>query len=161
MNGIGGLTSPKSKPTADRGRVRALGLPRRDPNLHTHAAVSAKVQGVDGKWRSLDARALYRMTVAASECCNTAFEATLTALLGVTFTPRPDTVGRQEPVREITTVSFGMIEFFSRRRAAIEARYAHLVRGYRREHRPGPSPARGPRGGRNSPPRSAKARSPS
>jgi conjugative relaxase-like TrwC/TraI family protein len=105
-----------------------------DPNLHTHVAVSSKVQGADGKWRSLDARALYRMTVAASECYNTAFEAALTGSLGVTFTPRPDTNGSREPVREITNVPFGMIEFFSRRRAAIEARYAELVRGYRRGH---------------------------
>ena len=66
-----------------------------DPNLHTHVAVSSKVQGTDGKWRSLDARALYRMTVAASECYNTAFEAALTGSLGVTFTPRPDTTGEQ------------------------------------------------------------------
>jgi conjugative relaxase-like TrwC/TraI family protein len=112
-----------------------------DPNLHTHIAVSSKVQGTDGKWRSLDARALYRMTVAASECYNTAFEAALTGALGVTFTPRPDTNGSREPVREITNVPFGMIEFFSRRRAAIEARYAELVRGYRREHGHDPPPA--------------------
>jgi hypothetical protein len=46
-----------------------------DPNLHTHVAVSAKVQGTDGKWRALDARPLYRATVAASEAYNTAFEA--------------------------------------------------------------------------------------
>ena len=49
-----------------------------DPNLHTHVAISSKVQGVDGKWRALDARALYRITVAASECYNTAFETALT-----------------------------------------------------------------------------------
>ncbi len=65
-----------------------------DPNLHTHVAVSSKVCGTDGKWRSLDARALYRMTVAVSEAYNTAFEAHLTAALGVTFTARPDTDGR-------------------------------------------------------------------
>ncbi len=28
----------------------------RDPNLHTHVAVRAKVQGTDGRWLSLDAR---------------------------------------------------------------------------------------------------------
>ena len=52
-----------------------------DPNLHTHVAISSKVQGVDSKWRALDARALYRITVAASECYNTAFETALTARL--------------------------------------------------------------------------------
>ena len=105
-----------------------------DPNLHTHVAVSSKVQGVDGKWRSLDARTLYRMTVAASEVYNTGFEAALSASLGVTFTARPDTAGGREPVREITGVPAAMIEFFSRRRAAIEGRYAELVRDYRSEH---------------------------
>lgn len=112
-----------------------------DPNLHTHVAVSSKVQGVDGTWRSLDARALYRMTVAASECYNTAFEAALSALLAVTFTARPDTIGSKEPVREITGVPFGIIEFFSRRRAAIEARYGQLIRDYRREHGRDPAAA--------------------
>jgi hypothetical protein len=38
-----------------------------DPNLHTHVAVSSKVQGTDGKWRSLDSRALHRAAVALSE----------------------------------------------------------------------------------------------
>jgi len=105
-----------------------------DPNLHTHVAVSSKVRGVDGKWRSLDARTLYRMTVAASEVYNTGFEAALSASLGVTFTSRPDTLGGREPVREITGVPMAMIEFFSRRRAAIEARYAELLREHRRQH---------------------------
>ena len=112
-----------------------------DPNLHTHVAISSKVQGIDGKWRALDARALYRITVAASECYNTAFETALTARLGVTFAPRPDTRGDREPVREISEVPFGMIEHFSRRRASIETRYAQLVRAYRREHGHDPSRA--------------------
>ena len=104
-----------------------------DPNLHTHVAVSSKVQGGDGKWRALDARPLYAMKVAASETYNTAFEAHLTARLGVTFTPRDTTAGR-EPVREITGIPPAMIAFFSRRRAAIESRYADLVRDYRAAH---------------------------
>jgi conjugative relaxase-like TrwC/TraI family protein len=105
-----------------------------DPNLHTHVAVSSKVQGTDGKWRALDARPLYAMKVAASEAYNTAFEAHLTAQLGVTFTPRPDTTTARETVREITGIPPAMIAFFSRRRAAIEARYADLVRDYRAAH---------------------------
>ena len=95
-----------------------------DPNLHTHVAISSKVQGIDGKWRALDARALYRITVAASECYNTAFETALTQRLGVEFVPRPDTSGNPEPVREVSGVPFGMIGHFSARRARIEARYA-------------------------------------
>jgi len=105
-----------------------------DPNLHTHVAISSKVQGTDGKWRALDARPLYAMKVAASEAYNTAFEAHLTARLGVTFTPRPGTTAGREPVREITGIPPAMIAFFSRRRAAIEARYGDLVRDYRAAH---------------------------
>ena len=112
-----------------------------DPNLHTHVAISSKVQGIDGKWRALDARALYRITVAASECYNTAFETALTQRLGVDFVPRPDTRGNTEPVREVSGVPFGMIGHFSARRARIEARYADLVRAYRREHGHDPSRA--------------------
>ena len=114
-----------------------------DPNLHTHVAVSAKVRGADGKWRALDARVLYAMKVAASETYNTSFEAWLTASLGVTFTARPDTTGSPEPVREITGVPYGMVEFFSRRRAAIEARYGQLLREYRDHHGHDPAPAVG------------------
>jgi conjugative relaxase-like TrwC/TraI family protein len=105
-----------------------------DPDLHTHVAVSSKVQGSDGKWRSLDARALYRITVTASECYNTAFEVALTSMLGVTFTPRQDTTGAREPVREISHVPFCMITHFSRRRTQLEARYRQLTADYRQEH---------------------------
>jgi conjugative relaxase-like TrwC/TraI family protein len=105
-----------------------------DPNLHTHVAVSSKVQGVDGKWRSLDSRGLYRMSVAVSEAYNTAFEARLTRALGVRFTARPGTTADREPVREIDGVPLAMIAFFSRRRAAIEKRYDTLLREYRDRH---------------------------
>lgn len=105
-----------------------------DPNPHTHVAVSSKVQGVDGVWRSLDARGLYRMTVAASEQYNTAFETALTARLGVRFAERPDTVGSREPIREIVGVPVEYIKHFSSRRTEIEARYEQLVREFRREH---------------------------
>jgi conjugative relaxase-like TrwC/TraI family protein len=111
-----------------------------DPNLHTHVAVSSKVQGTDGKWRALDARVLYRMKVAVSEAYNTGFEAHLASLLGVTFTPRPDTTGGREPVREVSGVPMSVIQFFSRRRAAIEARYAELLHEYRAAHGRDPAP---------------------
>lgn len=112
-----------------------------DPNLHTHVAISNKVQGVDGRWRSLDARALYAMTVAASEFYNTRFETELSARLGVTFTARADTAGGKEPVREITGVPAEVIEHYSSRRTQIEARYDQLVRDYRGEHGHDPSRA--------------------
>lgn len=111
-----------------------------DPNLHTHVAVSSKVMGVDGKWRALDARALYATTVAASEFYNTRFETELTARLGVTFEAR-ETTGKKQPVREITGVPTEFITHFSARRTEIEARYEQLLRTYRADHGRDPSKA--------------------
>ena len=42
----------------------------KNPQLHTHLVVSNKVQGVDGRWRSLDSRTLHRATVALSASYN-------------------------------------------------------------------------------------------
>ena len=38
-----------------------------DPNLHTHVVLANKVQGPDGRWRSLDSKALHAAVVALSE----------------------------------------------------------------------------------------------
>ncbi len=110
-----------------------------DPNLHTHVVISNKIQGSDGIWRSLDARALYRLTVAASEHYNSAFETLLSAQIGISFAPRPDTPRGKQPVREIQNMPISYIEHFSARRTMIEARYAQLVREYRRDHGHDPS----------------------
>ena len=50
-----------------------------DPDLHTHVAVSNKVQTRDGRWLALDGRALHKAKVAASEHYNTRLEALLRA----------------------------------------------------------------------------------
>jgi conjugative relaxase-like TrwC/TraI family protein len=110
-----------------------------DPNLHTHYVISNKVQGVDGVWRSLDARALFRMTVAASEHYNSSIETLVSARYGISFSPREDTPDGKQPVREVTGIPLPMIDHYSSRRTALEARYAELVRGYRREHGYDPS----------------------
>ncbi|AUG76103.1 TrwC relaxase [Kitasatospora sp. MMS16-BH015] len=112
-----------------------------DPNLHTHVVVANKIQGVDGKWRSLDARGLLAMTVATSEFYNSRFETELTARLGVTFEAREDAVAKRQPVREIVGVPLEAITHFSSRRTEIEARYEQLLREYRRDH--GHDPSRG------------------
>ena len=110
-----------------------------DPNLHTHVAVSSKVLGVDGKWRSLDARVLFRLKVAASERYNALVEEQLVRRLGVRFvaTPRP---GRKVPVREIDGIGSDLVALFSQRRAAIAASYKEMVAEYRAKH--GHEPAR-------------------
>jgi len=104
-----------------------------DPNLHTHVAVSAKVQGVDGKWRSLDMRVLHAMAVSASETYNTAIEDGLRTRLGVEFVER--TGGRnRRPVREIKGMPDALLKTFSSRRAEIEGGYQAALEEYRATH---------------------------
>jgi hypothetical protein len=38
-----------------------------DPNLHTHVVIANKVQGPDGRWRTVDSHALHHAVVAVSE----------------------------------------------------------------------------------------------
>jgi conjugative relaxase-like TrwC/TraI family protein len=105
-----------------------------DPNLHTHVVLANKIQGVDGKWRALDATTLYQMTVAASEHYNTAFETALTGRLNVRFTPRPTATAGKQPVREVDAIPADWIALFSQRRRQVEARYEHLLRDFRQAH---------------------------
>jgi conjugative relaxase-like TrwC/TraI family protein len=110
-----------------------------EPNLHSHVAVSSKVLGVDGRWRALDARGLYRMTVAASELYNTRLEHELHARLGLEFETRPDTAGKREPIREIKGFPSEVLSHFTRRRSDIEAEYQRLVAEFRAAHGRDPS----------------------
>jgi conjugative relaxase-like TrwC/TraI family protein len=105
-----------------------------DPDLHTHVAVANKVCGLDGKWRSLDARGLHAIGVAASERYNTRFEDALARRLGVVFVERPGRSLGKQPVREISGIPLELLQHFSKRRAAIETRYAELRHDYRAEH---------------------------
>jgi conjugative relaxase-like TrwC/TraI family protein len=105
-----------------------------DPNLHTHVAVSNKIKGAEGGWRSLDGRALYRIGVAASEHYNSTVETLARDLLGVEFDARPDTAGQRRPIREVVGIPLDWIRGFSSRRSQIEARYEDLVVEYRRAH---------------------------
>ncbi|TFD14463.1 TraA-like conjugal transfer protein [Cryobacterium sp. TMT1-2-2] len=104
-----------------------------DPNLHTHVAVSTKVQGLDGKWRSLDGRVLHALGVAASERYNTLVEHEVRNRLGVSFVD--ETRGRSKrSVREIAGVSRELRDSFSSRSAAIEDAYETLVQEYVAKH---------------------------
>ncbi len=106
-----------------------------DPDLHTHVAVSNKVQTRDGRWLALDGRVLYKATVSASEHYNTRLEAELVDRLGVAFEDRPDADARKRPVREIVGVEAQLTEFWSRRRASIDARRAELTARFQADHR--------------------------
>ena len=111
-----------------------------DPNLHTHVTVSNKVQGVDGKWRTLDGRMIYAAGVTLSERYNSAIEAELSNDLGFVFEDRI-TGPEKRPVREVVGVPQELIDAFSSRRNEIEDRYDELRAQYRREHGHEPSKA--------------------
>ena len=110
-----------------------------EPNLHSHVAVSSKVLGANGKWQALDARGIYRMTVAASELYNTVLENELHAHLGLEFEARSDTLGKREPVREIRGFPSKVLSHFTRRRSDIEVEYQRLVAEFRAAHGRDPS----------------------
>lgn len=104
-----------------------------DPNFHTHAAVSQKVQGTDGVWRSIDSKALHKAAVAHSQRYNGAVMDLVCRELGVGREVRHMGEGRQAVI-EIAGVLPELREEFSGRRTAIEARYDELLRTYRDEH---------------------------
>lgn len=105
-----------------------------DPDLHTHVAISNKVQGPDGKWRSLDGRVLFAAAVSVSERYNTRIEDELRHRLGVTFTERSSGRDGRRPVREIVGIPVPLLEVFSKRRTGIEQQYQDLLRDYRDRH---------------------------
>lgn len=85
-----------------------------DPQLHTHVVVSNKVQGVDGRWRTLDSRRLHKAAVALSESYNAFLTDHTARLLGVTWVP-VDRGKDRNTGWEIEGVSAALIAAFSRR----------------------------------------------
>jgi len=104
-----------------------------DPNLHTHVVISNKVQGPDGRWRTLDSQALHRAAVTMSERYNTRFEDAMRRRLGVVFEPRTgrDEAGRKRPVREVAGVAPELVEAFSTRRKQVEKNLGRHVEQFR------------------------------
>jgi len=111
-----------------------------DPDLHTHVAVANKVQTLDGKWRAIDGRVLFKATVAASETYNTALERHLVDALGVRFAERPNPDARKRPVREIVGVEADLNHRFSKRRTSVEDRRKVLAAQFQASHGRPPTP---------------------
>lgn len=112
-----------------------------DPDLHTHVAVSNKVQALDGSWLALDGQPLHQALVAASERYNTRLEAEVTTRLGVGFAERIDpSRGTKRAVREVEGVSPELMARWSSRRAQIDARRAELATEFTAAHGRPPTP---------------------
>ncbi|KGN40822.1 conjugal transfer protein [Knoellia aerolata DSM 18566] len=105
-----------------------------DPQLHTHVVVLNRVQAVsDGKWRTLDSKALFRAAVGMSELYNGILADRLTADLGWTWTPEQRRRSA-EPKWEVAGVSAELRDHFSQRTTAIEAAKDDLVTTFTASH---------------------------
>lgn len=112
-----------------------------DPDLHTHVAISNKVQALDdGAWRALDGAVLFQATVAASERYNTLLEAELEARLGVRFVEREPSSPGLRAVREIAGIDPALMQRWSSRRREIDVRRAELAREFLDHHGRPPTP---------------------
>ncbi len=118
-----------------------------DPQLHTHVVVSNKVQGEDGRWRTLDSRRLHRATVALSASYNAFLTDHTARLLGVTWVP-VDRGKDRNTGWEIEGVPVALIAEFSRRTTGgsdsgegIEQAKNRLIERYVAEHGRQPSAA--------------------
>ncbi|WP_052947180.1 MobF family relaxase [Dermacoccus sp. PE3] len=114
-----------------------------DPHLHTHVAISSKVQLAPGesggqgdpdRWLALDGQTIYKTTVSVSERYNRLLEAKSRAL-GLAFEARAGSgeEGKQV-VREVAGISPELIESMSSRRAEIRAKINRLATEFQTKH---------------------------
>ncbi|MEV6099429.1 MobF family relaxase [Nocardia sp. NPDC051981] len=104
-----------------------------DPDLHTHLLIANRVRTRDGQWLTLDAGVVYRLMVTVSEIYNTRLEHHLEHDVAVSFSARAGTDPTKRPIREIDGVPVALIDYWSRRDAAITARLDVLAARFERE----------------------------
>jgi conjugative relaxase-like TrwC/TraI family protein len=90
-----------------------------DPHLHTHVVVLNRAQSLDGTWRTLDSRGLFKQVVTLSELHEGVLMDILTERLGWGFDPRQRTY-RDQPKYDVTGVSEALTREFSQRSKQIE-----------------------------------------
>lgn len=115
-----------------------------DPNLHTHVAVSNKVQAEDdGAWLALHGAVIYKSFVGASERYDTSLEKFLSRDLGLTFVERRRERDGALVTREVAGIDERLADAWSSRRRDIEERKAVLVAAFRSAHGRLPTPKEG------------------
>src|SRR6478736_703153 len=93
-----------------------------DPQLHTHVTVANRVQGPDGRWRTLDSATLHQAAVAYSETYDLLLADEITRRTGLTWDRRERQAGSNRRVgRELSPVPDALIAAYSQRSADIEA----------------------------------------
>ncbi|MEV0066663.1 MobF family relaxase [Amycolatopsis sp. NPDC050768] len=96
-----------------------------DPQLHIHNPILNRVQGSDGKWRTLDSKAIHKFRGAAAAVGERTTEEHLAQSLGLRVTTRPD--GK---AREIVGMDQRAMDLFSSRRRAVTKKTAALVEAF-------------------------------
>ncbi len=117
-----------------------------DPHLHTHVALSNKVQDGSGRWLAVDGRVLFKANVSLAETYNSLLEAELIGRLGVRFEerggpqpgqsrqpPQPTSDGKRS-VREIVGVDPRLAQAWSKRHRDIESRRRALASAFQARH---------------------------
>jgi conjugative relaxase-like TrwC/TraI family protein len=99
-----------------------------DPQLHTHAVISSKVQDDTGAWLALDARFLKYQQRTVGWIYDAALRAEMTSRLGV------DWLERDNSVFDLTCIPEHMRDAFSERSAQVDAKFAELVRRWAADH---------------------------
>ncbi|WP_341358683.1 MobF family relaxase [Georgenia sp. M64] len=110
-----------------------------DPQLHTHVVVSNKVMTAhDGRWRTLDSRAVHHAMVGLSEHYNAVLADRLTGSFGLSWERRDRGVDRTGQW-EIRGVSEALIGQFSSRARAIDVATDAKIAAYVAAHGRRPS----------------------
>ncbi len=115
----GGLTIASFRQTTSRAD---------DPQIHTHAVVSAKVQTADGRWLALDARYLKRHQRMLGGLYQSALRSELTARDGVAWA---SIVNGQA---ELAGISDELLAVFSKRTSQVDAALNEKLAEFRDRH---------------------------
>lgn len=111
-----------------------------DPQLHTHVVVANRVQAAhDGKWRTLDSRAIHAAVTGLSEHYNAVLSDHLARILGVGWEARERGAGRST-AWEIAGMPQELMDEFSSRTRDIEQAKDRLIADYAQKHGRQPSP---------------------
>jgi conjugative relaxase-like TrwC/TraI family protein len=104
-----------------------------DPQLHTHVVVMNRAQSMDGVWRTLDSRGMFRATVGLSEMYNGALSDFLTQALGWGW-ESTRRIYSHVPKYEVAGVPQELQRAFSTRSASIEVATNALIPEFAASH---------------------------
>jgi conjugative relaxase-like TrwC/TraI family protein len=101
-----------------------------DPNLHTHVVLANKVQGPDGRWRTVDSKALYAAVVTISELYDDLVADKVAVAVGARWGLRPRGE-RRNPGFEIDGIEDRLLAEFSTRSRQVDECLQRLLADFR------------------------------